>query len=371
MKSIRNEETMDHFIPKKNTDITVVLPSLNPDEKLINTVNALLEKGFRDIIVVNDGSDELHQAPFTAISAHEACTLLVHEQNYGKGHALKTAMHYFLANRPNSPGIITIDGDGQHHVDDILACAQAMLDRKNEVILGVRDFSEPEVPFKSRFGNNLTRTVFRLFCGIKIRDTQTGLRAIPSSYVEAMTEFAGERFEYETNMLLEMKAIGIPFSEVKIKTIYLDENASTHFHPILDSFKIYKVILKFGISSVASSVIELLVFTLVNLLLGFTPTELKVEVSVLIASAVSRIISALCNYKMNRTLVFNTGCKSSFSRYVTLCIAQLFVSATFVSLLTYLFTAAVWGQTVLKAIVDTALFFISYRIQKNWVFRTK
>lgn len=362
---------MNDSTPVKNTDITVVLPSLNPDEKLTNTVNALIEKGFHDIIVVNDGSDEAHLSPFKTISAHETCTLLVHEQNYGKGHALKTAMHYFLNNRPNSPGIITIDGDGQHHVDDILACAQAMLDRKNEVILGVRDFTEPEVPFKSRFGNNLTKAVFRLFCGIRISDTQTGLRAIPAKYIEAMTEFEGERFEYETNMLLEMKARNIPFSEVKIQTIYLDENASTHFHPIRDSLKIYKVILKFGISSAIASIIELLAFTLVNMMLNLVPVELKVEFSILIASVISRIISSICNYKMNRALVFNAGCKSSFLRYAILCSAQLLVSATLVSLLTYLFTAETFGQTVLKAIVDTTLFFASYRIQKNWVFRTK
>ncbi len=355
----------------KSTDVTVVLPSLNPDEKLIHTVNALLEKGFHDIIVVNDGSDEAHLAPFETISTHESCTLLVHDRNYGKGHALKTAMQYFLTHRPASPGIITIDGDGQHHVDDILACAQAMLDRKNEVILGVRDFSEPEVPFKSRFGNNLTKTVFRLFCGIRISDTQTGLRAIPTKYIKAMTEFAGERFEYETNMLLEMKARDIPFSEVKIRTIYLDENASTHFHPIRDSIKIYAVILKFSISSIASALIELLVFTLINLLLDLTPWELKTEVSILIASFISRLISALCNYKMNRALVFCSGCRSSLLRYAMLCIIQLLVSATLVTLLTYLFTAKTFGQTVLKAIVDTALFFISFRIQKEWVFKSK
>lgn len=362
---------MNDSTPIKSTDVTVVLPSLNPDEKLINTVNGLLEKGFHDIIVVNDGSDEAHLSPFETISAKEACTLLVHEQNYGKGHALKTAMHYFLSNRPNSPGIITIDGDGQHHADDILACAQAMLDRKDEVILGVRDFSEPEVPFKSRFGNNMTKTVFRLFCGIRISDTQTGLRAIPAKYIEAMTEFAGERFEYETNMLLEMKARSIPFSELKIQTIYLDENASTHFHPIRDSLKIYKIILKFGISSAIASIIELLAFTLVNMLLDFVPGGLKVEVSILIASILSRILSSVCNYKINRALVFNVGSKSSFLRYALLCTAQLLVSASLVSLLTYLFTAGTFGQTVLKAIVDTTLFFLSYRIQKNWVFRTK
>lgn len=367
----RNEENMNNSIPVKNTDVTVILPSLNPDEKLINTVNALLDKGFHDIVIVNDGSDEAHLAPFEAVSSNDSCTLLVHEINRGKGRALKTAMEYILANRPDSPGVITIDGDGQHHVDDILACAQAMLDRKNEVILGVRDFSEPAVPFKSRFGNNMTKTVFRLFCGIRISDTQTGLRAIPAKYIKAMTEFAGERFEYETNMLLEMKAKSIPFSEVKIQTIYLDENASTHFHPIRDSLKIYKVILKFGISSAIAAIIELLAFTLVNMLLNFVPGGLKVEVSILIASILSRILSSVCNYKINRALVFNTGCKSSFLRYALLCTAQLLVSATLISLLTYLFTAETFGQTVLKAIVDTALFFLSYRLQKNWVFKTK
>lgn len=362
---------MDILTPVKSTDVTVILPSLNPDEKLINTVNSLLEKGFHDIIVVNDGSDNAHLAPFETISSYEACTLLVHEVNYGKGRALKTGMQYVLDNRPDSPGVVTIDGDGQHHADDILACAQAMLDRKNDVVLGVRDFSEPDVPFKSRYGNNLTKAVFRLFCGIRISDTQTGLRAIPAQYLKAMTEFSGERFEYETNMLLEMKSNDIPFSEVKIRTIYLDENASTHFHPIRDSIKIYKVILKFGISSVLSSVIELLAFTLVNFLLDLIPAELKMEVSILIASAISRIISALCNYKMNRSLVFNSGCKSSFRRYIILCVAQLLVSATLVSLLSYLFTAETFGQTVIKAFVDCALFFISYRIQRNWVFKTK
>ena len=362
---------MDTTISVKNTDVTVVLPSLNPDEKLINTVNALLEKGFHDIIIINDGSDDAHLSPFELVASYDACTLLVHEVNRGKGRALKTGMQYVLEHRPDSPGVITVDGDGQHHADDILACAQAMLDRKDEVILGVRDFSQPDVPFKSRFGNNLTKSVFRIFCGIRISDTQTGLRAIPAQYLKAMTEFTGERFEYETNMLLEMKSKSIPFSEVKIRTIYLDENASTHFHPVRDSFKIYKVILKFGMSSILSSVIELLAFTLVNMILDLLPVEFRLEISVLIASAVSRVISALCNYKMNRALVFNSGCRSSFIRYAILCAGQLMVSATLVSLLSYLFTAETFGQTMIKAIVDTTLFFISYRIQKCWVFRAE
>lgn len=354
----------------KNTDVTIILPSLNPDQKLINTVESLLAKGVHDIIIINDGSDAAHLTPFEALSASGSCTLLVHEHNRGKGCALKTGMQYFLEHRPNSPGVVTIDGDGQHHPDDILSCAQAMLDRKDDVILGVRDFSGPTVPFKSRFGNNLTKSIFRFFCGIKISDTQTGLRAIPRQHVQALSDVAGDRFEYETNVLLEMKTKGIPFSEVQIQTIYLDENASTHFHPIRDSIKIYGVILKFGASSLVSSLIELALFALVVALFDWTHVDIRTGFSILIATSVSRVVSALCNYMMNRALVFCSGSKSSLLRYTMLCVVQLLVSATMVSILTYLLAAETIGQTILKAVVDTILFFLSYKIQKEWVFRT-
>ena len=72
---------MNTSVLTKNTDVTIILPSLNPDEKLLKTVNSLLEKGFHDIIVVNDGSDEAYLAPFETISSYEACTLLVHDIN--------------------------------------------------------------------------------------------------------------------------------------------------------------------------------------------------------------------------------------------------------------------------------------------------
>jgi hypothetical protein len=155
-------------------------------------------------------------------------------------------------------GVITVDGDGQHAPEDIVRCGQELLHYNNQrVILGCRDFSQDDVPFKSRYGNNITRFAFLALCGIKISDTQTGLRAIPAEFLKAMVEYKGERFEYETNMLLQMKNQVIPFSEVKIATIYLDENASTHFHPFRDSFKIYKIILKYSISSGASALLEI------------------------------------------------------------------------------------------------------------------
>ena len=98
---------------------TVIIPSLNPDEKIISTVKSLIDEGFDDIVLVDDGSDEEHKARFEEAKALGNVTLLVHEVNKGKGRAMKTAFEYILENRPNKPNVITVDGDGQHLATDV------------------------------------------------------------------------------------------------------------------------------------------------------------------------------------------------------------------------------------------------------------
>lgn len=217
------------------SDVSVVLPSLNPDEKLGIVIDGLLQYGFTDIILVNDGSspEKLHY--FTEAAQHPEVHLLHHEVNRGKGAALKTAFQYVLENRPNGAGVITVDGDNQHHPEDTRRCAEQMLE-SGHLVLGVRDFSQPDVPFKSRNGNKITSLVFKLFVGMTISDTQTGLRAIPGELLPLMLEIGGDRFEYETNMLLALKERDLPFDEVKIRTVYLEENKSSHFRAVRDSW---------------------------------------------------------------------------------------------------------------------------------------
>ena len=100
--------------------------------------------------------------------------------------------------------------------------------KNDKVVLGVRRFDGEDVPFKSRFGNNMTSMVFKVMCGLNISDTQTGLRAIPYRYLDTFCNIEGERFEYETTMLLEFKKSDIQFMEVPIETVYIEDNASTH-----------------------------------------------------------------------------------------------------------------------------------------------
>ena len=268
--------------------VTIVLPSLNPDEKLNKVVDGLLSAGFEDIVLVNDGSDEAHLEPFRQAAAHKEVTLLTHEVNKGKGRALKTAFSYVVDNRKQTAGVITVDGDNQHTVKDIRACAEKMLECKDKVILGCRDFTQDNVPWKSRVGNVSTSLVFRLFCGIKISDTQTGLRAIPYQYLPLMCEVEGERFEYETQMLFAIKKNHIGMEEVKIETVYLEDNASTHFDPIKDSLKIYKIIFKFMISSGTSFLIDYGIYSLLVFLIGGNFSRgLRLFIATFVARAVS------------------------------------------------------------------------------------
>lgn len=349
-------------------NVTIVLPSLNPDEKLNMVVDSLLQEGFTDIVVVNDGSDEAHLEPFTLADAHPEVTLLTHDVNKGKGRALKTAFAYILENRPDTKGVVTVDGDNQHTGKDIKACAQKLLEQEDHVILGCRDFDDPAVPPKSRMGNRITRGVFRFLCGIRVSDTQTGLRAIPYSLLPLMCKVPGERYEYETEMFFALKKQNIKITEVKIQTVYIEDNASSHFHPIRDSFRIYRIIFKFLLSSIASFLIDYGLFTLILFLLG---NDVSRTLRLFIATFVARALSSLFNYAMNKKAVFQSDApvKKSLVKYYTLCVCQAALSYGILFILSSLLQANSGLEAVLKLIVDILLFLLSFQIQQRWVFK--
>ena len=221
----------------------VVLPSLNPNEKFDRVVDGLREAGFQRILIVDDGSDERHRAHFQRAEAFPECSVIRHEVNKGKGRALKDGFTAVLKLFPDTEGVITIDGDGQHLTEDIIACGNRMLEEGNKIILGCRDFDLPGVPPRSVAGNKTTSRMFRMY-GITLSDTQTGLRAIPARFLSRFTAIEGERFEYETNMLLKMKRRGIGFLEQPIATVYEDENSGSHYNAVKDSWRIFKIMVK-------------------------------------------------------------------------------------------------------------------------------
>lgn len=326
-------------------------------------IDDLIKANFQSIIVIDDGSGQEFQPFFRAISSLPQVTLLRHAVNQGKGRALKTAFHYIINNSLPYEAIITADADGQHLVSDMVKVAKRISRKTNAVVLGNRDFSKKEVPFRSLFGNRCTRLLFRLSTGTVLTDTQTGLRAIPTKHLPKLLRVAGERFEYEMNMLAALKPENIPIEEVPIQTVYLEENKSSHFHPLRDSFDIYKVFLFYALSGAASFALDIGLYALfIQLWREDAP-----ELFIVIATIAARFLSALFNYYVNRHKVFKQGSRKSFIRYYLLAAFIMLISAGSVH-----FLYAEWlgrGEIVLKVIVDAFLFIFGFIIQRVWVFR--
>lgn len=345
-------------------DIVVIIPAFNPDKKLMTEFVKGVTEEFKNIIIINDGSKSEFKIFFAELALLPNICMISHCINLGKGQALKTAINYAITNFPNCKAIVTADCDGQHTVTDIKNCAKKALRHPKKLILGCRDFNKDDVPPRSKFGNKITRNVFKLFIGLKITDTQTGLRAMSYKLATVFLETKGSRYEYETNVLIDCKAKDIEILEVPIQTIYIDSNATSHFNPLKDSFSIYKNFAKYIISSLSSFLIDIILFTIFLSILNNN----NVDNSILISTICARIISSFYNFVINAKLVFKKMNNKSLIKYVFLVIIQMFSSGFIVSILSKFIPIS---ATILKIIVDLFIFIINFILQREWIFKKK
>ncbi len=352
---------------KTELNTVILIPALNPDEKMCKLISDLKSAGFRNIVCIDDGSAPEYKHYFQEARDSYGCDLLTHIVNMGKGRAMKTGLNYICQHFPDAPGVITADSDGQHLIEDILKCACAMLESSDSLIFGCRDFKKGSVPFKSYYGNTLTRTVMKIFCGIQLSDTQTGLRAIPMALVPSFVTLKGERYEYELQQILFCKESNIPIREVPIRTVYIEENKGSHFNPFKDSIRIYAQFGKFFFASISSFLLDIILFSLfVKLFQGVPRTNSQY---ITWSTVCARILSAVWNFTINRRIVFHskTPLAGSAGRYTLLALCQMGLSALLVTLLHNLTGG---NETLLKIPVDCLLFLLSFVIQREFVFDT-
>ena len=222
--------------------IVPIIPSLDPDFKLEKLVDELIKNDFKKIIIVDDGSND--KTIFKKLEKKKEVVLLTHDVNYGKGKALKTAFTYYQENLSDDYlGVVCLDSDGQHKVSDTIKIGETLI-KEDKFILGTRLFNTKETPLRNKTGNRITSTVFKMFYKVYLKDTQTGLRAIPNRLIPLHLNSKGERFEYEINALIDLVLAKEEIIEVDIETVYLENsNKHSHFNPFKDSYRIYKVIL--------------------------------------------------------------------------------------------------------------------------------
>lgn len=336
----------------------VIIPAYKPDQTLVAITDKLWEYGCQ-IIVVDDGSGEEFRQIFDRVK--DICIVLRHTQNLGKGAAIKTALSYIKQEIWEREWIGVMDCDGQHLPEDMYKLLQFARTQRRTLVLGVRTVGK-EMPLKSRVGNQITRMVYRLVSGVKVSDTQTGLRAFDSELAEKLLSVEGKRYEYEMNVLMTCAREKIPIKEVKISTIYRDKNNSnSHFRGFRDSVRIYKEILKFTLSSLSSFCLDYLLFGVMMLFLPHT------AIAILIANIVARIVSAFYNYSMNCRFVFHTDPKMrKGAAYFALAGFILVMNNLILELFVQILRIPVYSA---KLLTECLLFVLSWLVQKHMIFR--
>lgn len=403
-----------------------LIPAYEPDRKMLGVIADLGKTGF-DVVVVDDGSGPEYAELFEQAAERlpgksgRGVTLLIHDVNKGKGAALKTGLDFinnFMVIRGEETQniIVAVDADGQHLAIDALRAAYTAQGNPGTLVLGSRILNNKKaaassgtqvtedaagsnmqnVPLRSRFGNAVTRQVFRLATGVPVYDTQTGLRAFTADLIPSLLSVSGDRYEYELNVLMDFAGKGIPIKEIEIETVYLDDNKSSHFNTVRDSYRIYKEIAKYaisggktmasretdhimansqsdaggkGIRDTAKQAAKFSASSFASFLIDYVMYALLLMIGpgLVFANIGARLVSSAANYTINRKIVFRSG------KNVATSAVQYFALAAFIlagnTFVLHTMVASLGINSMLAKVLTEVLFFmISWTVQRYVVF---
>jgi putative flippase GtrA len=334
----------------------VLIPAYRPEGLFVELVQTLAQSHGGPIIVVDDGSGAEFAERFGQIQQIASVYLLRHAVNLGKGAALKTGINFFLVTFPNFAGVVTADADGQHAANDILRVGAQLQAHPEVLILGVRRFDN-RVPLRSRLGNQVSRALVRVLIGQRLGDTQTGLRGIPRSLLPHLLRIAVSGYDFELEMLITAKHLAYRMQEESVRTIYVDGNRTSHFNPILDSTRIYFILLRFGTLSFMTALVDNVVFfTAYHFTGGIGRSQI-----------LARFVSVVFNYAFARRLVFlsNQEHRIVLPKYLLLVLCSGLLSYSLIRLLTSAFGMHVMPA---KLLAEGLIFIANFTIQRDFVF---
>ncbi len=338
------------------TQFAVLIPAYRPEEALVELVRTLTQCLTGPIIVVDDGSGPEFAERFSRIEQITGVHLLRLAINLGKGAALKTGINHFLCTFPKLVGLVTADADGQHAAEDIVHVGDQLTIIPETLILGTRQF-DSRVPLRSRLGNQVSRALVRLLIGQRLSDTQTGLRGIPRSLLPHLLRISVSGYDFELEMLITAKHLAYPMREERVRTIYTEGNRTSHFNPILDSSRIYFILLRFSTLSLLTALVDNLVFfTAFHFTGGIGQSQI-----------VARLASIVFNYSFARRLVFlsKQNHRVVLPKYLLLVLCSGLLSYSLIRFLTSAFGMQVMPA---KLLAEGLIFIANFTIQRDFVF---
>ena len=324
----------------------VLIPAYKPNQRMLDLLSELQTHGFT-IIVVDDGSGEEYRALFDKAAA--CATILRHDRNKGKGEALKYGFSYIDEHIEKPYVCVTADADGQHRVEDIVKVSRTAAEHPDSLVVGKRTLTKSS-PLLSRLGNGATRLFFHLATGRYIYETQTGLRGFGDQLAACYLRLPGKRYEYESDMMLISSDNDI--IEVDIQTVYFDNNAATHFHPVFDTHRLHREYARYKLPSLIAACADYLLFVLFMLVSPLTAVT---------ASICARIISFILKFVLHKAIFFSENLHRV--RYLITCVVIVALEAAIIAGL----FALSWNPYLAKLFSGFTMIFVSIGLRKLFV----
>ena len=339
--------------------IHVVVPAYNPGEIIIDVIEKARSHA-DTVVIVDDGCDAENRAHLERCSRHSGVSLLTHARNCGKGFALKTGIGHCLDRMQADDYILTMDSDGQHDPEDIAKFRVLLIERSNvHFALGQR-LDTRTMPVKSRIGNGVATALFRLQMGTSIQDTQTGMRLLSKPFARRVyDDVRPGRYETEMDMLILAVHSLAKIDSVEIRTIYLDGNSATKFRALTDSWRVLARLVRYTFVSIASFLLDYLLFVLLSYVAG---------VPYLAANVAARVVSAVANFTGHKVFSFRSPGRTlpKATRYVLAVAFALSMTSVLLYVAVEYLTI---GSLIAKPLVDALVFLINFTVLNRFVFR--
>jgi len=220
-------------------NICIVIPVYNEARHIGDVIEKIRERSL-SVVVINDGSTD----DSGKIAEGKGAVVINHLEKRGKGVSLRDGFAYAV--RQGFDGIIAMDGDGQHHIDDLKNFMAKAEQYPDSVISGNRMTHCPNMPFIRRFVNRLMSWMISLLCRQPIPDTQCGFRYIGTAVLKSISLTSSD-FEIETEVLVKASRQGFKVHSIPIQTIYGDELSK--INPFADTIRFLKYMVKESFSS--------------------------------------------------------------------------------------------------------------------------
>jgi len=217
--------------------VYIVIPAFQEEQKIGQVVQDIVECGYKNIVVVDDGSKDATGA----IAQEQGALVVTHRINRGKGAATRTGID--VAKHLGASIVVTIDGDGQHFPSDIASLIKPILQGDCDVVLGYRPFIRSSMPWYKITHNFIANGVTAIYAGIHVKDSQSGLRAY-SSYACSVLDTKSDSYEYESEIVHLIASHKLSFQEVPIAVAYTEYSKNkAHKQNMTNGLKtVYKMI---------------------------------------------------------------------------------------------------------------------------------